>query len=124
MSGIPPTEPSGPTGILNQALIDQAVENTAIGGTGDDSFDGDMFMQLLLVQLQNQDPLAPTDNSEIMKVQATLSEVEQGIKQTEALESVKNTVDIGLSDISITLANINNTLTQLIADQNDNGGQE
>jgi flagellar hook assembly protein FlgD len=112
-----------PIGRIDQGLIDRAVQETAVGGTGDNSFDGDMFMQMLLVQLQNQDPLAPTDNSEIMKVQATLSEVEQSLRQTDALESVKNTVDIGLTDISITLANINNTLTQLVANQNGDSGE-
>lgn len=110
------------TGRIDQGLVDQAVLDTAVRGTGDTSFDGDMFMQLLLVQLQNQDPLAPTDNSEIMKVQATLSQVEQGLKQTEALESVKTTVDIGLSDISLTLANINNTLAQFIDNQSGDNG--
>ena len=113
------------TGIVNQpfvdemiAKVDQEIESTR----GKDSFDGDMFLKLLMTELQNQDPLKPTDTSEIMNTQATLSQVEQSLKQTESLDNVKEAVDIGLADMANTLNTINNTLQTLVASQNNSEG--
>ena len=109
------------TGRIDQAFVDAAVERTSLGGDGDsDSFDSNMFLTLLMTQLQNQDPFNTVETEKIMEQQAILTEVEQTLKQTTALEDVKAAVDIGLSDISATLANINNTLTTIV--NNQDGG--
>jgi flagellar hook assembly protein FlgD len=113
-----------PIGRIDQGLIDRSVLDTTKSGTSGSDFDGDMFLQLLLTQLQNQDPFNTVETGEIMQQQAILSQVEQGLKQTEALDSVQATVDIGLSDIAATLANINNTLTTLLKNQGGNSGGE
>ena len=112
----------GIQGIVNQAYVDQAVQETAQTGSAGSSFDGDMFLQMLLTQLQNQDPFNTVETDKIMEQQAILSQVEQGIKQTDSLNDVKAAVDIGLSDIAYVLANINNLLNTLVIAQNGNSG--
>lgn len=115
-------------GKINEDFVNQMVEATRDLNTGDadSSFDGDMFMQLLLTQLQNQDPFNTVESEEIMRQQAILSEVEQSLKQTESLDSLKQTVDISLAEMSLTLKSINDTLTSLVDSQDDgnNAGGE
>jgi flagellar basal-body rod modification protein FlgD len=43
------------------------------------------FLQLMIAQLQNQDPLNPTDSSEFMSQIAEFSNVEQGINANSKL---------------------------------------
>lgn len=109
----------GIQGIIDQNYVDYMVQQTAVPGSGDSSFDKDMFLNLLLTQLKNQDPFNTVETDKIMEQQAILSEVEQSIKQTEALETVKSTVDIGLAEITRTLNTINQTLQTLV---NNNSG--
>jgi flagellar basal-body rod modification protein FlgD len=44
---------------------------------GSDTLTKDAFMQLLMAQLQNQDPLSPTDNSQFLQQQTSLAQVEK-----------------------------------------------
>lgn len=107
------------TGKIDQAFVDAQVERTQLSEGGSEGFDSNMFLTMLMTQLQNQDPFNTVETEKIMEQQAILTEVEQTLKQTTALEDVKAAVDIGLADISTTLANINNTLTTLV---NNNSG--
>ncbi|SJZ82145.1 flagellar hook assembly protein FlgD [Consotaella salsifontis] len=50
----------------------------------------DSFLQLLVAQLKNQDPLEPMDSSEYMAQFATFSQVEQTIKTNTKLDSLLN----------------------------------
>ena len=52
------------------------------------SLDYDAFLQLLVAQMQNQDPLNPTDATEQLSQLASFSNVEQGIKMNQKLESM------------------------------------
>jgi flagellar hook assembly protein FlgD len=117
MAGIP----GDLTGRIDQAFVDAQVAKTQLSEGGADGFDTNMFLNMLITQLQNQDPFNTVETEKIMEQQAILTEVEQTLKQTTALEDVKAAVDIGLSDISATLANINNTLTTLVNDNNGSG---
>ena len=45
----------------------------------------DMFMQLLIAQLQNQDPTQPTDTSEYVNQMATMTQVENSLNMTSAI---------------------------------------
>ena len=51
--------------------------------------DFDAFLSLLTTQLQNQDPLDPMNTDEFTQQLVQFSEVEQLIKQTEELESIR-----------------------------------
>ena len=50
--------------------------------------DYDAFLQLLIAQIKNQDPLAPMDPTEQMSQLASFSNVEQTIKLNQKLETM------------------------------------
>jgi len=63
--------------------------------------DFDMFLKLLVTQMQNQDPLKPMDSTEYTQQLAQYSQVEQTVKQTTALNDILSQ----LSTQSLTQAN-------------------
>jgi flagellar basal-body rod modification protein FlgD len=48
----------------------------------------DVFLQLLVAQLRNQDPLNPTDSSEFMSQMAQFSQLEQTISIRERIDEI------------------------------------
>ena len=102
----------GITGIINQEFIDQQVAATAQEGQGN-GFDSDQFLQILMVQLQNQDPYNTMDSSEIMQFQATLTEVEQSLKQTQAVESLNESMALNVGALNEMVADIAVTVMDL-----------
>jgi flagellar basal-body rod modification protein FlgD len=52
------------------------------------TLDYNTFLQLLIAQMQNQDPLNPTDSTEYMSQLASFSNVEQGIKANAKLDQL------------------------------------
>ncbi len=52
------------------------------------TLDYDDFLQLMVAQLQNQDPLNPTDSNEFMSQIAEFSNVEQGINTNSKLDQL------------------------------------
>jgi flagellar basal-body rod modification protein FlgD len=65
--------------------------SAAVGPSTENSQKGelvstDAFMQLLIAQLKNQDPTKPVDSTEYVSQLASLSELEQSVKQTAALD--------------------------------------
>ncbi|RZL75217.1 MAG: flagellar hook assembly protein FlgD, partial [Sphingomonas sp.] len=52
------------------------------------TLDYDAFLQLLVAQMKNQDPLNPTDATAQLAQLASFSNVEQGIKMNQKLESM------------------------------------
>ena len=55
----------------------EAIGNTSQLSSGADVIDKDEFMQLLITQLQNQDPLNPMENSEFTSQMAEFASLEQ-----------------------------------------------
>ncbi len=54
--------------------------------------DSDMFMRLMIAQLQNQDPTSPADTSDFMQQIATMSEVESINNLTQTFENMSNSL--------------------------------
>jgi flagellar basal-body rod modification protein FlgD len=50
--------------------------------------DMDVFLKLLIAELQNQDPLNPMDNNELLQQVSQIREIESNTRLTETLESV------------------------------------
>jgi len=102
-------------GITNPDFINQQVELTkGKSSAGDDGFDPDMFLKILMTQLQNQSPFDTVDSSEILNQQATLTQVEQTTRQTQTMKELNDTVNLTLTDIKDSLAQINASLNTLV----------
>lgn len=59
--------------------------------TGHDAFrdlDLDEFLKLLITELQNQDPMNPMDNHEILQQMSQIREIESNTRLSETLEAV------------------------------------
>jgi len=55
--------------------------------------DRDAFLQLLVLQMQNQDPMAPTDNQEMLAQLAQFSALEQMNELNDQFETFSDNVD-------------------------------
>lgn len=62
------------------------------------------FLQLMIAQLQNQDPLNPTDSSQFMSQIAEFSNVEQGINANSKLDQLLVNSNISQASTMIGLA--------------------
>ena len=63
--------------------------------TAPSTVDYDAFLQLLVTQLQNQDPTEPTDNAELMSQLASFSSVEQQVQMNEKLDQLITSNTLG-----------------------------
>lgn len=63
--------------------------------TGTTSLDYDNFLQLLVTQMKNQDPLSPMDDGEYIAQLATFSNVEQSIITNNKLDDLTTLSTIG-----------------------------
>lgn len=88
------------SGIANTAA-NAANGTTGTTGTKEKSALGDLsdnyetFLTLLTSQLQNQDPLQPTDTAEFTKQLVQYSQVEQSIKTNDKLDGVISAINNG-----------------------------
>lgn len=79
------------------------------------------FLNLLIVQMQNQDPLKPMENAEFMQQTATFSQLEQSIKMNQSMTSLldlmsknvttDNNLGVAANFIGKTIEYNTNTLT-------------
>jgi flagellar basal-body rod modification protein FlgD len=61
---------------------------SAAGATGSQLISEDTFLQLLVTQLKNQDPLNPQDSSQFVSQLASFSSLEQMTSMNKSMESV------------------------------------
>ncbi|MGI9463639.1 MAG: flagellar hook assembly protein FlgD [Aestuariivirgaceae bacterium] len=62
------------------------------------ALDYDNFLQLLVTQMQNQDPLNPMDSTEYTAQLAQFSNVEQSIQTNQKLDSLMASFALGQAD--------------------------
>ncbi len=67
----------------------QSVASTTTSETKSNVLDQDAFLKLLLVQLQNQDPLSPMDNTEFISQMAQFSALEQMTQVKAQIEAMR-----------------------------------
>ncbi|WP_264194707.1 flagellar hook assembly protein FlgD [Acuticoccus sediminis] len=87
VTSVPATPPPGAT-----------TTTTATEGftpTSASSMDYDSFLQLLVTQMQHQDPLNPMDDTEYIAQLATFSNVEQNIMTNQRLDAVLTAQALG-----------------------------
>ncbi len=73
----------------------------------------DEFLQLLLAQMKNQDPLNPTDSTEYVSQLASFSSVEQAVKQNAKLDQllVMNSINQASSVIGRIVTSADGTIS-------------
>ena len=76
----------------NQPVGAASAADTAARKTG---LDYDMFLNLLVAQLKNQDPTEPLDPTEQIAQLATFSQVEQTIQTNKRLEEILQATNLG-----------------------------
>jgi len=62
------------------------------------SVDYNAFLQLLIAQMKNQDPTRPMDSQQFIAQLASFSNVEQGIKMNQKLESLMTSMALSQVD--------------------------
>ena len=93
--------------------------------TSTDTSDPNMFLTLMLQQLQNQDPTQPTDNTEWLAQLAQYSSLEQMTQMNEGLENCVEYISAMYNDmaynseITQTLSMIGKDVTLQIPDEKD-----
>lgn len=85
------------TNLQNQTAYNNLATN--INKTKTD--DSNMFLTLMLQQLQNQDPTQPTDNTEWLAQLAQYSSLEQMTQMNQGLENCMSYISAMYSDMSI-----------------------
>ncbi|MEN3792118.1 flagellar hook assembly protein FlgD [Fulvimarina sp. MAC3] len=76
----------GAVGATQQTQATSAQNGVTKGGASE--MDYDAFLQLLVAQMKNQDPLNPADSTEYVAQFATFANVEQSIQTNTRLDSM------------------------------------
>lgn len=84
-------DPTSAVSGINQA----ATETSSTTSTASNMVDYDAFLQLLVAQLENQDPTEPVDNGQLMAQFASFSAVEQQIQTNGKLDELIRSNTLG-----------------------------
>jgi flagellar basal-body rod modification protein FlgD len=68
-----------------------------------------MFLQLLVAQLQNQDPLNPVDGTQFVTQLAQLQQLEQSVNTGQDITAIRNDLDQLLANSSSTTTSSSQT---------------
>jgi len=80
---------SGSSGVTGGAS-DQSNANSATGST---QVSKNMFLQLLVAQIKNQDPLNPTDGVQFLTQLAQFQQLENGMNMGEDISAIRTDLD-------------------------------
>ncbi|MEM1424909.1 MAG: flagellar hook capping FlgD N-terminal domain-containing protein, partial [Planctomycetota bacterium] len=80
-----PTQTPNPFGPVNPQ---------AEASSGFDSIDSNDFLQIILSELTNQDPLAPNDTQALLDQIGTIRSIESDLELTESLEQIASRTEI------------------------------
>lgn len=99
------------TSMQNQTEFYKLQENKKnVGASIQDSNDSNMFLTLMLKQLQSQDPTEPTDNTEWLSQLAQYSSLEQMTAMNKGLDNCMNYISSIYGDMST-----NSEITQTLS---------
>ena len=71
-------------------------EQRVVGLNEQQDIEKDMFLKLMIAQLQNQDPTAPMDQKDMMAAMTQFSQVEQMQNMAKAMETLSLTQGVGM----------------------------
>ena len=81
------------------------------------SIDYNAFLRLLIAQMKNQDPTKPMDSSQFMAQLASFSNVEQGIKMNQKLDSLMTSMALTQVDgvVGRTIVSADGSISGMVA---------
>jgi flagellar basal-body rod modification protein FlgD len=96
-----------PSPLANQSTSDSSAA----------SVDYNAFLRLLIAQMKNQDPTKPMDSSQFVAQLASFSNVEQGIKMNQKLDSLMTSMALSQVDgvVGRTIISADGTITGTVA---------
>lgn len=110
------------TNLQNQTAFSQSSSTERKTSSTNDS---NMFLNLMLQQLKNQDPTQPTDNTEWLSQLAQYSSLEQMTQMNSGLTNCMNYISAMYNDMAMnaeitqTLSMVGKEVTISIPDEND-----
>jgi flagellar basal-body rod modification protein FlgD len=81
------------------------------------SIDYNAFLRLLIAQMKNQDPTKPKDSAQFMAQLASFSNVEQGIKMNQKLDSLMTSMALTQVDsvVGRTIVSADGSISGMVA---------
>jgi flagellar basal-body rod modification protein FlgD len=90
----------------SSAAVSAGTTGGGTGGTtgalGNPTVTENMFLQLLVAQIRNQDPLNPADSAQYLTQLAQFQQVEQGLNTNNELAAIRQDLDQLLSQTQST----------------------
>jgi flagellar basal-body rod modification protein FlgD len=81
------------TPILTDRPAASGAPSPASVSTSKQTVDKNMFLQLLVAQLRNQDPLSPTDGTQFVGELAQFQQLEQAVNTGQDVAAIRQDVD-------------------------------
>ena len=89
-------------GITSSSSTPQTGSNQSSTATPAGTVDKNMFLQLLVAQLQNQDPLNPADSTQFVTQLAQFQQMEQATNSGQDISAIRQDLDQLISTNSST----------------------
>ncbi len=98
------------TAIANASAASTTTATSTTSATGAAAtVDQNMFLQLLVAQLQNQDPLNPTDRSQFVTQLAQFQQMEQSVNTGQDVSAIRTDLDQLLANSGTTTTSTSQT---------------
>jgi len=96
ISGISQNDPTANSAASNSATSDKTA------ATGTTQVTKNMFLQLLVAQIKNQDPMSPSDGAQFLGQLAQFQQLEQSMNSAQDLSAIRGDLDqlVQTSDIA------------------------
>jgi flagellar hook assembly protein FlgD len=107
------TEKKPPTGLIDNNFVNDMVKKSTPDNKTVGNFDPNMFLKILMSQLQNQSPFDNVDSQQILEQQAILTQVEQSTRSVGHMQEMQSTMETELGAVKNSLATINQTLLKI-----------
>lgn len=83
--------------------VSTAASTTSSSSSSSSSMSTEDFLSLLVTQLQNQNPLDPTDSNQLLQQMVSFASYEQESETSTTLEGISSTLDTIASSLNITV---------------------
>jgi flagellar basal-body rod modification protein FlgD len=82
-----------PSSAVTSPTAPSTPPSTTAANAASATVDKDMFLQLLVAQLKNQDPLNPTDSTQFVTQLAQFQQLEQSVNTGEDVSAIRQDID-------------------------------